>query len=210
MQKLLAVIFILIGLVLALRWLIRRFKASGILPVLLILLLVTPGLVAFAPMTPPSPVVGAALIGLDGLQIEIEPDPALWATITQFLTMGGFAALVAIGINICKAFGWIKDGTSGTISAIVNLVGLVGVFVLQNYVPNVSITLIDEHMTIIAQILTSIFTYVYQYWISAKTHGVLSAGNVPIIGTSLTPKAIELSVPMEGVVISKVNSEETE
>lgn len=150
--------------------LIRRAKASGILPVLVILLLILPGLVAFAPMQ------------------ETEPDPVFWAAITQFLTMGGFAALVAIVINIFKTIGVVKDGTSGTISAIANLIGLVGVFVLQNFVPNVSITLIDEHMTIVAQIMTSIFTYVYQYWISKTTHDALSAGNVPIIGTSLTPK----------------------
>ena len=158
------------------------------------MLLVMSFLVGFAPMGPTSPAVGTALIGLDGLQLEA--DPALGAAIQQFLVMGGFAALVAMFINIFKTIGWVKDGTAGTVSAIVNLAGLVGVFLLQNFFPNISITAIDEHMTIIAQILTSIFTYIYQYWVSSGTHKVLSAGNVPLIGASNTPKAqwIEMSL----------------
>ena len=163
----------------------------------IVMVLVLPGLVAFAPMGRlTSPEVSTALIGLDGLQLE--PDPVLGAVIKQFLAMGGFAALVAILINIFKAIGWVKDGTAGTVSAIANLAGLVGVFVLQNFVPDVSVTLIDEHMTVIAQILTSIFSYVYQYWVSYGTHNLLSAGNVPLIGTSNTPKAGFLEIQMGG------------
>ena len=132
--------------------------------------------------------------------LQLDPDPTFWALVQQFLTMGGFAALVAILINVFKAFGWVKDGTAGTWSAVANLIGVVGLFVVQNFFPEANVSLIDEHLGAIAQILTGIFNYVFQYWVSSGTHKVLSAGNVPLIGTSNTPKGIVLESYLDETV----------
>ncbi len=166
----------------------RSLVLKRLFPLMLLVVCIMPMLVAFAPMVPTTPVVGTALTGLDGLQLET--DPALGAAIQQFLVMGGFAALVAILINISRLLAGSRMVLPGLCLRLSTWPGWSAFFVLQVFFPNISITTIDEHMTVIAQILTSIFTYVYQYWISSGTHSVLSAGNVPLIGTSNTPKAM--------------------
>jgi|GEM_PF-1561329 len=144
-----------------------------LMALMLVTAFIAPMLMAFAPMA------------------ETEVDPDFLAVITKFLTMGGFAALVAILINVLKALKVVKDGTAGTWSAGLNLLGLVGMYIYQVVTPGADITLIDQHLGAIAQIMSGIFSYVYTYWVSNTTHKVLSAGEVPLIGTSNTPKPVE-------------------
>lgn len=165
----------LIGLVVAfiltlvLRRAFRRGRALGFLPLLVILVLASPMLMAFTPLQ------------------EVDADPDFWAVVSQFLTLGGFAAIVAVLINILKAMGVVKDGTAGTWAAGANLIGLGLLYVFQVVSPDLNIGAVDTHLSEIAKILTSIFSYVYTYWVSNRTHNVLAAGKVPLIGTSNTP-----------------------
>ncbi len=104
--------------------------------------------------------------------------------VNQLMALGGFAALVAILINVLKGFGVVKDGTAGTWAAGLNLAGLITLFALSIFEPGFEVGEIDAHLAQIAEILTLIFGYVMQNWVSKGTHQVLSTGGVPLIGKS--------------------------
>ncbi len=108
--------------------------------------------------------------------------------IEQLLALGGFAAIVAIVINVLKAIGVVKDGTAGTWAAGFNLVGLITLYLLKIFAPEVDISGVDAHLSQLAEIFSLIFSYVIQNWVSQGTHKVLSNGNVPVIGTSYNVK----------------------
>jgi hypothetical protein len=106
--------------------------------------------------------------------------------VEQLMALGGFAAFVAILINVLKTFGVVKDGTSGTWAAGLNLAGLIALFALNIVEPGFDVGGVDAHLAQIAQILTLIFNYIMQNWVSKGTHQVLSSGGVPVIGRSYT------------------------
>jgi len=108
--------------------------------------------------------------------------------VEQLLALGGFAAIVAIVVNVLKAVGVVKDGTGGTWAAGFNLVGLIALYGLQIFAPELGTGAVDVHLAQVAEILSLIFSYVIQNWVSQGTHKVLSKGNVPLIGTSFTAK----------------------
>ena len=144
-----------------------RSKKLGML---LALLMLMPLLMAAAPLS------------LDGSQLD--PDPDFWAVVAQFVTLGGFAALAAIVINVLKAIGVVKDDTAGTWAAGINLAGLITLYVTKIVSPDLNIAGVDAHLSQLAEILTLIFAYVMQNWVSRGTHEVLASGKVPLIGTS--------------------------
>jgi len=104
----------------------------------------------------------------------------------HLLALGGFAAIAAIIVNVLKAVGVVKDGTAGTWAAGFNLAGLITLYALQVYAPEFDPSVVDSHLAQVAEILALILSYVMQNWVSQGTHKVLSKGNVPVIGTTLT------------------------
>lgn len=147
-----------------------RPKKLWMLLALLMLIMVTPLLTAAAPL----PLEGA----------QLDPDPDFWAVVAQFVTLGGFAALAAIVINVFKAIGLVKDDTAGTWAAGINLAGLIALYVAKIVSPELNIAGVDAHLSQLAEILTLIFAYIMQNWVSRGTHEVLASGKVPLIGTS--------------------------
>jgi hypothetical protein len=106
--------------------------------------------------------------------------------VNTLLAMGGFASLVAIVINVLKAVKVVKDGQAGLWSAGLNLGGLILLYVLKIYDPEFDTDVINTHMAQIAEILSLVFAYVMQFFITKTTHGVLSDGKAPVIGKSFS------------------------
>jgi hypothetical protein len=102
--------------------------------------------------------------------------------ITLFLSLVGFAAFVSALINIGKTFGIVKDGDAATWSAGLNLLGLVALLIINAVWPDMDITVIDDQLTGIAAILTTITTYIVQLLSTKAAYAALKGTSV--IGTS--------------------------
>ncbi len=102
----------------------------------------------------------------------------------QLMALGGFAALIAMVINVLKTFGVVKDGQAGTWAAGLNLAGLIGLYVAGIVAPEFDISVLDANLAQIAEIFTLIFAFIVQNWVSKGTHSVLSSGGAPGIGKS--------------------------
>lgn len=108
----------------------------------------------------------------------------LLSFVEQLMALGGFAALIAVVINVLKSVGVIKDGQAGTWAAGMNLAGLIGLFVAGIVAPEFEVAGLDANMAQIAEILSLIFAFILQNWVSKGTHSVFSSGGVPVIGKS--------------------------
>ena len=106
--------------------------------------------------------------------------------IEQLMALGGLAALIAVVINILKTFGVVKDGQAGLWSTGLNLAGLVALFVVGIVAPEYDIPGLDGQVAQVAQILSLIFAFIMQNWVSKGTHDVLASGKVPVIGKSFS------------------------
>jgi hypothetical protein len=106
----------------------------------------------------------------------------------QLMVLGGFAALISVIINVLKTIGVVKDGQAGMWSAGLNLAGLIALFATGIVAPEFDISGLDENIAQIAEILSLIFAFITQNWISKGTHTVFSSGQVPIIGRSFSNK----------------------
>jgi len=102
----------------------------------------------------------------------------------QLGALGGFAALVAMVVNVLKQFGLIPDGHAGQVAVGLNLAGLVALFAVGQFVPGFDIGGFDQQLGSIAEILVLIFAFVFQNFISKGTHNTLSGMRVPVIGKS--------------------------
>jgi hypothetical protein len=107
------------------------------------------------------------------------------ALLSQFGTLAGFAALVAVVINLMKAAGFIQDGQAQTWSAAFNLLGLAALLYLRVFQPQADITYLDTQAAQIANILLIVGGYIIQLGGSKLTHILLSG--TPLIGKSFTP-----------------------
>ena len=64
-----------------------------------------------------------------------------------------------------------------------NLAGLIGLFVAGVVAPEFDVVGLDGSLGQIAEILSLIFAFIMQNWVSKGTHSVFSKGSVPVIGT---------------------------
>jgi hypothetical protein len=106
----------------------------------------------------------------------------------QLMVLGGFAALIAVVINVLKTIGVVKDGQAGIWASGFNLAGLIGLFVVGIVAPEFDIAGLDANVAQIAEILSLIFAFILQNWVSKGTHSVFSSGQVPVIGRSFSDK----------------------
>jgi hypothetical protein len=106
------------------------------------------------------------------------------ALVIQYASLAGFAALVAVLINIFKTFGIVKDGEAGKWSAALNLIGLVTLIVIKVFVPALAVTAIDGYAGQIAQVFIVVLGFVIQIVTSAGTHDAFASAGLPVIGKS--------------------------
>jgi len=107
---------------------------------------------------------------------------------TQFLSLAGVGLLVAVLINVGKTAGLVKDGTAPTWSLGINLAGLVALFVLKVFAPQVDVSNLDSVAGQVAQILTIAVGLFVQLGGSRLGHELVK--NIPLIGKSFTPKNV--------------------
>ena len=107
--------------------------------------------------------------------------------VTQWLGLVGIAAVISVIINILKLAGVVKDGTAQTWSAGLNLLGLVVLFALKIFRPDVDLAGIDEQAAAIANVAMVIIGYITQLLSSKLAH--LALKSVPVIGASFSEHA---------------------
>ena len=99
-----------------------------------------------------------------------------------FATLAGFGALVSLLVNVGKYFGIVKDGTADKWVAGLNLVGLVALFVIKTWFPQIDIMQLDANLGAFVIVLTVVFDYIITILGSKLTY--LAVKNLPIIGKS--------------------------
>jgi len=110
----------------------------------------------------------------------------------------GVAMLIAVIVNIFKALGVVKDGQAGTWSAGLNILVLLLLFIAQITGYAHLVPAFDEQANQFSQVITAIFAFVYQLFVSRKTHDSVLAG-IPLIGMSYSGK-----VPGETITAMEV------
>ena len=102
--------------------------------------------------------------------------------VVQWGTLLGFAALIAVLINILKLTGVVKDDTAQIWSAGLNLAGLVALFLARMFIPDLDIPFLDEQAAQFANAMTVIVAYISQLLSSKLTHYAIKG--VPFFGVS--------------------------
>jgi hypothetical protein len=112
----------------------------------------------------------------------------IYPLVVEFAKLAGVAALVAAVVNVFKAFGAVKDGTSGTWFAALNLLAMAGLISVKVFRPDILTADLDAYAAKIAIMLTVVLGYVVQLGVGKWAHGNMSRMNIFVLGTSLTKK----------------------
>jgi hypothetical protein len=122
-----------------------------------------------------------------GAQTE-PPAPApvvdIGLLVAELAGMAGVSGAIALLINIGKTLGWVKDGQSQTISAVINFIVLGALLAARIFTPNLNIGQIDQGIQNFVAVGATVFAYIVQLFASQKTHEVVTG--VPVIGKSFT------------------------
>jgi hypothetical protein len=105
--------------------------------------------------------------------------------VAQFAVLAGVAAFIAMLLNAFKSFGWLPDGIAAQVSVGLNLVGIVVLFLLDVFKPEL-VAKVDNIAGILAQIGVYLIALVIASGISKFTHYALRG--FPVIGFSYTLK----------------------
>ena len=111
----------------------------------------------------------------------------LGTLVSQFLGLAGVGAAIAVIINVLKYAGVVKDGTSQTWSAGLNILGLAGMFALKIFNPDVDLAGLDATVAQVAEACLVMFGYLVQLLSSKGFHELVR--NVPLIGKSISETA---------------------
>lgn len=106
----------------------------------------------------------------------------LGVLLAQWSSLAGFGALIGFLINILKTAGVIKDGQAVAWSTGLNLLGLIGLFVIGLAAPAVDLSAIDSQVAQFVQVGLVVFAYVLQL-LGAKV-GHIAVRGTPFIGKS--------------------------
>ncbi len=82
----------------------------------------------------------------------------------------GLPALWSVVIDLLKYFGVVNDGTAGKWSAGFNIVTLIAVAVLVNFLPSFDFAGVDSALAEIAKFLALLGGYILQIFITNKVH----------------------------------------
>lgn len=107
---------------------------------------------------------------------------------TTFLSLSGVAALITVLINIGKSLGWIKDGQASNFSTGFNLVGMIALFVLNMLGMADVVPALNENAAMLANVLATVFGFVWQLWLSKIVHDNVLKGT-KLIGKSFSAEA---------------------
>jgi hypothetical protein len=101
-----------------------------------------------------------------------------------YASLIGFGALVSFLVGLFKIFGWVKDGTADKWVAGLNLVGLVAVFVLGTFFPQIDLKALDANIASLVGVLSIILAYVTTLLGSKLTY--FATRGLPVIGKSFS------------------------
>jgi hypothetical protein len=104
------------------------------------------------------------------------------SVVPQFLALGGFAALIAVVVNVLKLFNVVKEDDAPKWVGGLNLLGILVMYGFRLFNPAFAFSALDPTMMEIATVATFILSYVAQLGISKITH--LSIKGTPFIGKS--------------------------
>ena len=99
-----------------------------------------------------------------------------------FTSLAGIAALISLIINVLKVFGVVKDGTAQMWSAGLNLAAMAILFALKIFVPDADITAVDQKISLLVPVLTTVLGYIVQLLSSKLTY--FAVKGLPIVGRS--------------------------
>ena len=99
-----------------------------------------------------------------------------------FATLVGFAAFVSVLVNILKVVGVVQDDTADKWVAGFNLIGVLAVYALQMFQPDIDVVGIDATLAEIAAVASYILGYVTMVFGSRVTYIALKG--IPLIGKS--------------------------
>lgn len=85
----------------------------------------------------------------------------------------GLPALWAVVIDVLKRLGVVTDGNAGLWSAGFNLVTLIVVAVLVNFVPTFDFTKVDNALIEVAQFAALIVSYLFQIIVTKVAHKII-------------------------------------
>ncbi len=107
--------------------------------------------------------------------------------VVEVLALAGFAALIALLVNVGKLIGFIKDGDAVKWSGGLNLLGILALFVTRLFLPTFDVSGIDQTLLTIATVGSYILGYVLELGISKLTH--IAVKGLPVIGKSYSLQA---------------------
>lgn len=110
--------------------------------------------------------------------------------VALFGSLVGVGALIAALINVGKVAGWVKDGTAPTWSTGLNLLGLLILFVLGLFKPDVDLVYADQVAGQVANIMLMVTGLVVQLLSSRATHSALKGTKVLGASYSLQQSAV--------------------
>ena len=102
--------------------------------------------------------------------------------VVQWGSLLGFAAVIAVVINLLKLAGVVKDDTAQIWSAALNLAGLAGLLLVKVFQPEVDIPGLDQQAAEFANVMTVMVAYISQLLSSKLTHYAIRG--IPFFGVS--------------------------
>lgn len=115
----------------------------------------------------------------------VDPQPGGFDDLLlQWGGLAGFAALIALLINVLKSVGVVKNDTAPTWSAGFNLVGLALLLATKTFKPELDMSAVDSQVMDFVNVGVVVFSYVLQLLMSKGTH--FAVRGVPVIGKSDT------------------------
>lgn len=147
-----------------------------------------------------SVMVMMAVMTLTRVMAQVGAESGIEMLVAALLKLGGFAALVAVLVNIGKTIKLVPDGLAPTVSTGLNLVGLIVLYVMGIVKPDFNIEQMDSVAGTLAQILALTFGLIWQLIASRLTHEKALKG-LPLIGKSFSGEQVKAflagAVPME-------------
>lgn len=90
--------------------------------------------------------------------------------LVQLFSLAGVGALIALIVNVLKAFNVVSDGNAPTFVTGLNILGLVALFLLNVFNPSADIAHLDAIASAIAQVGIAVLGLVTQILGSKVTH----------------------------------------
>ena len=97
-------------------------------------------------------------------------------------SMAGFGALVGVLINVGKYFHIVQDGDAPKWNLAFQIGGLVLLFILRTFLPDIDIKGVDATLAIVAQLATMVLGLLTSLGFAKLTHTVVKG--MPLIGKS--------------------------